>query len=275
MSHIINCLDLTKESLYKIIVKGISRVSLVDVNKIFCCKNDTDHIMFILMGEVEGEITFNNSSTLFYPGNVVIISKYSEIRIVTENTNAEICIFMINTESKLYPALLSRQGIYSPGGYPSRIPNMLRHLLFDSNTDTPNRIQMAKDGSDIILKLMLDKLSQIGIIFENRIKDKFKILWNTIVNNPERVWNNQDLASYYGVSESYFFKLCKDEYSTSPGKIVWSLKMSLASTMLIEKRDMRINEISLAVGFSDPFAFSTSFKRKYGLSPREYLKMNT
>ena len=35
---------------------------------------------------------------------------------------------------------------------------------------------------------------------------------------------------------------------------------------------IRITDLAVAVGFNDPKYFSTCFKKKYGMTPKEYMK---
>ena len=38
-----------------------------------------------------------------------------------------------------------------------------------------------------------------------------------------------------------------------------------------EQRKVRISDLAYAVGFNNPNYFSMCFKKKYGLSPKEYI----
>jgi AraC-like DNA-binding protein len=43
---------------------------------------------------------------------------------------------------------------------------------------------------------------------------------------------------------------------------------------MLKSKAGNISEIAYAVGFTDPRHFSTSFKAEFGVSPREYGKLN-
>lgn len=70
-------------------------------------------------------------------------------------------------------------------------------------------------------------------------------------------------------SESKLNALFKREVGNSVAGYIEDLIMSEAHNMLIS-RDATIAEISEALGFCDQFYFSRRFKKRFGLSPREY-----
>ena len=78
--------------------------------------------------------------------------------------------------------------------------------------------------------------------------------------------SNEMLAALSGVSTVYFRKLFSEIYNQSPMKYVYNLRMAKARAMLSSGYSS-ITETAGAVGFTNIYHFSRSFKQCTGLSP--------
>ena len=81
----------------------------------------------------------------------------------------------------------------------------------------------------------------------------------------------KELADYVGVSSSHFSGLFQRKTGHSPLNYFIHLKIQEACHQL-DFSDMKINQISMLVGFDDPFYFSRIFTKTMGSSPSEYRK---
>lgn len=94
-------------------------------------------------------------------------------------------------------------------------------------------------------------------------------VWEIVSEALERPWTIQQLASMVHVSEKQFQRLCQKELGRSPQQqLIW-LRMRRAAEMLGD-RDRKISSVAMAVGYKNPFVFSSTFKRILGWSPSEY-----
>lgn len=86
-------------------------------------------------------------------------------------------------------------------------------------------------------------------------------------------WNQskpiERYAALCGISETYFYRCFREWSGKSPVEYRNALRLSNAKAML-RHTDMKISEIAGVVGFEDPFYFSRSFTKIYGLSPKAY-----
>lgn len=73
-------------------------------------------------------------------------------------------------------------------------------------------------------------------------------------------------------SRSCFYKLFKKYTGTTPIQFHNSLRLSCAADYLIIY-DYSVSEVSKILGYNDPLYFSRLFKKQYGMSPTEYVKM--
>jgi len=80
------------------------------------------------------------------------------------------------------------------------------------------------------------------------------------------------IAEHVGLSVSQFSLLFKKKTSRTPVDYLTHLRIQQASKLL-DFSTLRINEIALQIGYTDPFYFSRMFSKIMGLSPKEYRKM--
>ena len=83
-------------------------------------------------------------------------------------------------------------------------------------------------------------------------------------------FNIDTIASTIGLSRSAFFKKLKSLTGLAPVDLVKEIRLN-KSIELIKNSDMSISEIAFAVGFNDSGYFSKCFRKKYNVTPREYI----
>jgi AraC-like DNA-binding protein len=79
----------------------------------------------------------------------------------------------------------------------------------------------------------------------------------------------EDLIDEFDVSRTHFFRLFKEQTGQSPYKYHLQLKIRRAGEMLRDS-NLTVKQISIALGFRNPYHFSRLFRTKTGSSPREY-----
>ena len=70
----------------------------------------------------------------------------------------------------------------------------------------------------------------------------------------------------------YLCRLFRQEMHTTPHKYLMNLRLQSAADILQAGTSGSITEIARMCGYHDPLYFSRMFKKKFGLSPREYAK---
>ena len=79
----------------------------------------------------------------------------------------------------------------------------------------------------------------------------------------------ESIATRVGLDRSYFTTVFTARMGISPGKYLQKHRMEIAATLLT-KDNRSVSTTALSVGYPDIYTFSKTFKRHYGLSPREY-----
>ena len=96
-------------------------------------------------------------------------------------------------------------------------------------------------------------------------------VWMKVAADLAGPWNLNMLCALAHMSPEKLRLLCRAETGYSPMRFVNRLRMRHAAALLRETHKS-VSEISRQVGYEDAFNFSTSFKRHYGQSPREFRK---
>lgn len=98
---------------------------------------------------------------------------------------------------------------------------------------------------------------------------RLELLWNQIQDRIGEDWSVSRMAQEIGVSGAHLLRLCRKELGFGPNRQLARLRLKHAS-MLLTRTAMSVEEVANAVGYSDAFAFSTSFRRQMGTSPRKF-----
>ncbi len=117
--------------------------------------------------------------------------------------------------------------------------------------------------NNLSMKNRLNKVSGLNI-------DK---VINYMLDNLNTNPNLEQLAEYANISKYHFTKLFKEKTGYTPVDYYIRLKMQKACELL-ELSNSKIVSISSALGFSNPYYFSNTFKRIIGQSPQHYRKMH-
>lgn len=116
-------------------------------------------------------------------------------------------------------------------------------------------------------------LSLINTITESQKTSSSQNLVDSIVQYLDRNIKSQirldDVAKQFHISRAHLIHLFKFEFGLTPYDYFLKQKIKVAEK-LIRESDMQIQQIASELAFSDSHHFSTSFKKIYGISPKEY-----
>jgi AraC-like DNA-binding protein len=136
----------------------------------------------------------------------------------------------------------------------SRIRNILRkrEMLTKKNT---GRI-VEGTGFEELKSIDQEFLQKVNKIVEENMEDvQFGV---------------EKLASEAGMSASNLYRKVQALLDVTPVQLLQELRFKRAIQFL--KKGYSVSEVARLVGFYNQANFSTSFKKKFGCSPREYMK---
>jgi AraC-like DNA-binding protein len=90
-----------------------------------------------------------------------------------------------------------------------------------------------------------------------------------IHHNPERPWTVANLAVAVGCSRAVFARRFTEQVGEPPIAFLTGWRLALAADLLRAGGDT-IASVARRVGYGTPFALSSAFKRRYGVSPNDY-----
>lgn len=135
-----------------------------------------------------------------------------------------------------------------------------------------------------VVNMDLDKVNSICNLLEACVshfiyKDMLHIQFHDIAEQIESFiskniaqnLNTQIICEHFDLSKSKLYEIFKDEFKTTVTDYVREKRMKLAKEML-RKGECTITEVANNVGYHDYSYFSKTFRKEYGISPREYRK---
>ena len=100
-------------------------------------------------------------------------------------------------------------------------------------------------------------------------ESRLKQLFHEVEEQLHFPWTIEEMAKRVYYSPPHFHRLCVKAFDCSPMQKLAQLRMQRAC-YLLQYTEWPVNEVASRVGYSDPFNFSTRFKKIKGLSPRAY-----
>ncbi|OYX27637.1 MAG: AraC family transcriptional regulator [Flavobacteriales bacterium 32-35-8] len=168
-------------------------------------------------------------------------------------------------------------------------------IILTSSDDQDSYLQALDSGADVFLtkpfnlkvlaqsiKALLFNREKLRYYYTNNIinieegtfgvteQDFLKKLNELIEKNLDNsAYTVEDLAKNLAISRVQLYRKVKAILGISISDHINNIRLEKSKEFL-KKSDLTISEIAYAVGFSTPNYFSTSFKNKFGISPKEY-----
>lgn len=97
---------------------------------------------------------------------------------------------------------------------------------------------------------------------------------NYIMANYMKPIKIEELGDKLGLERSYFSNLFKKHVGKSPQAYLVEFRLVKAAELMI-MHQYKPGEAAINVGYTDIFNFSKMFKKKFGMSPTEYIKVSS
>lgn len=96
-------------------------------------------------------------------------------------------------------------------------------------------------------------------------------LRNALELHPEHSWKQPEMAERCNCSPTHLVRLFHRYLHTTPRQYLLDLRMRHARRLLADE-NRSVKEIAAEVGYDNALNFSTCFRNRFGISPREYRK---
>ena len=90
-----------------------------------------------------------------------------------------------------------------------------------------------------------------------------------IHDSPDQAWTISTLARTVGTSRAHLARRFNDLVGEPPITYLTKWRLTLAADLLCQPGST-VTSTARSVGYGSPFAFSTAFKRRYGISPHQH-----
>ena len=122
------------------------------------------------------------------------------------------------------------------------------------------------------LKRLIEEISYIGGAEgapsrKTGIVDKCLEL---IKQNPDKYFTTKDFSNLIFASESAIRNVFRANMNKSLYYVQRDYKLALVKSMLKEKPEIKLHEIAQSTGFCDEYQMSKTFKKVFGMTPKQY-----
>jgi signal transduction histidine kinase/DNA-binding response OmpR family regulator len=129
-----------------------------------------------------------------------------------------------------------------------------------------NREKLRFYYSNNIVNIVNKEEGGFGISEQDFLRKLNKLIETNIESSTYTV---EDLAKDLYISRVQLYRKVKAIFGISVSEHINNIRLE-KSKELLKKNNQNISEIAYAVGFSSPNYYSTAFKNKYGITPKEY-----
>ena len=130
-------------------------------------------------------------------------------------------------------------------------------------------LKMTRMRNEIYISQRLAKLTSKPDVGDQFIDRLHHIIRQNIANSQ---FNIDEMATEMRLSRSAFYKKVKALTGFAPVDLLKEFRLSHAAELL-NTTNLNITEVAFRSGFKDPGYFGKCFRKRYGMSPREYIKI--
>lgn len=222
------------------------------------------HDVFEIMHYVKGEGVLRTScgDYPFASGTVIVVPPGIEHGSVAQGYFRNICINLpLSVRDQSAPLVLSKNS--EVGGLADMIFRLVREDR-QANQATVNHL--VKAAEDLIRRELH--------VTENRFASAAEKVHDAALERfADEDFDMAALIASTHYSDDYFRVKYRERYGITPYAYLLDLRINCAADLLRQYgQQLTVGEIAQQSGFSDPLYFSRLFKKKKGVSPREYVK---
>jgi len=148
-----------------------------------------------------------------------------------------------------------------------------RWLFEEAFNAQPGQQMVVNKLGDIFLVQILRYVINEGIVLQGMLAGmahpKLSVVMTALHKRPEEPWTIEIMAETALMSRAKFAALFKDTVGQAPSDYLTDLRISIAQGLL--KKDKPVSLVANEVGYEHGSALARVFRKKTGLSPKEWL----
>lgn len=207
------------------------------------------------------KFVFDDLELPYHEGDVIVIPP--DTPYVHFHKDGAACIYLYISEATLafrYPVLLQDDENHS-----------LLHLFSDAHylfhSDAEYHAALLPTYGQLISQHISSRSTSSP---RNMLVEE--IARNIVQNYANPNYELDELLKSAPYCYDYLCRLFRQELHTTPHKYLTNLRLQAAADVLRAGSSRSITEIARMCGYHDPLYFSRMFKKRYGVSPREYAR---
>jgi AraC family transcriptional regulator, arabinose operon regulatory protein len=183
------------------------------------------------------------------------------------------CFTGYGTKDFLENIGIKQSGIYKQNDF-EKIEQYMEELFLIYTRKSPTEMY---DFSKVLYKILLEFAKSTTVqnekSFQNQNK-KIHLVMDYINENYTEPIVLSDLAEIVDLSKEYLCQLFKKINGFSIFDYITDVRLAQAKTLLIQKRDEKIKNISRLCGYEDVSYFGMVFKKKEGMTPVKFRELH-
>lgn len=234
---------------------------------------DSNNYEFLYLTEGSGVYEISNQDPETISAGYFVMIKSGQKATFTPARNKKVTFFHASVVGLQYTLFLEKVNLFKLG----QIANIGQNVIIEGIFQ--NLIQVQKDQKKGAQSLLTTSIFHILSIVNfktlnyndrenpaiNKINEAKEILRNDVTAkiSPETV------AERIGISYSLFRRIFKENVGTSPAQYQMNIRLKRAQEILTTT-NYSIAKIAEILGFTDTAQFSTFFRKRQNMTPREY-----
>lgn len=207
-----------------------------------------------------GKFIFDDMEIPYETGDIVVIPPDTPHRNVSENGFTNI---HLNIDEATLPF---RQPILIQDDGNRTILHLFADAYYLFRGDLKHKKELLSSYASLIVRFMVTNQSAHQ---KNRIAEQIE--QHIVQNYADANYKLDNFLHSLPYCSDYLSRVFRKETGTTPHKYLTNLRLQSAAAMLrSDYSTSSITEVAHLCGFRNPLYFSRLFKKKYGLSPKEY-----
>lgn len=172
-------------------------------------------------------------------------------------------------KGKVLSAMLDESGLAGVNVLPQREHSPVERL-FREISELADERSVKEPGRNAVLAFKLFQALRLPADLPE-LPPALATLRDMLEQHPEYDWSQSVMAARCGCSPTHLVRLFHRYFHTTPRQYLLDLRI-LRARQLLADETLSIKEIAAAVGCDNALNFSTSFRKRFGIPPREYRK---